>query len=79
MRRVLAILTVTLCATTSAPALAAPGDLDPSFGGDGRAVARFHTDGFGSAAALDAAGRFVVAGPGGRRWRFALARFLPRR
>jgi uncharacterized delta-60 repeat protein len=64
-----------MAAATATPAVAATGDLDPAFGGDGVSVARFHPDGFGEASELDAEGRLVVAGSG--RAHVALARFLP--
>ena len=67
------------CATIGVfahPALAAPGDLDPSFAGDGVLTSRFG-DMHGLAIQRD--GRIVVAGVrvSHRRWRFALARYRP--
>lgn len=74
MQRVLSITAVLLWA--AAAAVAAPGDLDPEFGGDdGVAFARFPRSAFASSAALDPLGRLVVASGGGARTEFA--RFLP--
>lgn len=60
-----------------------PGDLDPTFGGDGRVVTNFplalDTQDFGQAVALDASGRIVVAGFTDNHLSedFAVARFSP--
>jgi uncharacterized delta-60 repeat protein len=52
-------------------ALAAPGDLDPSFGGDGMATADLSGANHGRGMAIDGAGRIVVVGNA------ALVRFNP--
>jgi uncharacterized delta-60 repeat protein len=54
---------------------AAPGDLDPTFSGDGLAYATFADGAQGFAGALAADGSFVVAGHAGPR--LAVARFTP--
>ncbi|WP_328792837.1 MULTISPECIES: delta-60 repeat domain-containing protein [unclassified Streptomyces] len=54
-------------------ALAAPGDLDPSFDTDGRATADFGGTDEGRAMALPADGRIMVAGRTGGD--FVLARY----
>ena len=46
----------------SAPALAAPGDLDPTFGGDGRVITRIRHETMANAVAIQPDGRIVVAG-----------------
>ncbi|WP_217923452.1 hypothetical protein [Miltoncostaea oceani] len=77
MARNAAVAAVAL-ALTAAPALAAPGDLDPSFDGDGRLLIDF--DGSGNDAAWDVAvqpdGRIVLAGSGGSGGDFTVARLL---
>ena len=74
MRRALRAAPVLVIALT-ASALAAPGDLDPSFGGDGLAVVDFRNGGQGFAAARGDDGTFVIGGHAGMR--LALARLLP--
>jgi uncharacterized delta-60 repeat protein len=69
------LLVTALLVLAATPSVAATGDLDPTFGGDGVSVAKFRDGGSGLAVALDPEGRLVVAGRGGSR--FALARFLP--
>ncbi|HEX9377081.1 MAG TPA: hypothetical protein VGB19_12685 [Actinomycetota bacterium] len=80
-----AVLTVAFAAAvvsgTIQPASADPGDLDPSFDGDGQAVAEFAVGSSGaSAVALQADGKILV---GGYIWlsdtdkAFALVRFRP--
>jgi uncharacterized delta-60 repeat protein len=64
-----------------APAQAAPGDLDPTFSGDGKALMSFGASDYGRDVALQPDGKIVVvggsyAGAGGTH-RFALARFNP--
>jgi uncharacterized delta-60 repeat protein len=60
--------------TWTSPALASAGDLDPTFGGDGRVTTNF-TNGFDNAAGVTIStnGRIVVAGSADER--FALARY----
>jgi uncharacterized delta-60 repeat protein len=61
------------------PAVAAAGDLDTTFGGDGRVVTGFAGSAGGSAVAVQADGKVVVAGtvfPGDVQ-KFALARYEP--
>jgi uncharacterized delta-60 repeat protein len=75
MRLATVAVVVTLSVPLAPPAVAAPGDLDPSFGGDGKV-----TTSFGSGAALASGvviqpdGKMVVAGGAGDHT-FALARF----
>ena len=71
--RAVPIVAIALALTTSA--FAAPGDLDPSFGGDGLAVVDFRNGGQGFAAARGDDGTFVIGGHAGMR--LALARLLP--
>jgi uncharacterized delta-60 repeat protein len=54
-------------------ALAAGGELDPSFGRDGRVTTRFSADASGSAVAIQTDGKIVAAGGAGAG--FALARY----
>jgi uncharacterized delta-60 repeat protein len=72
--RILFLLALLLIVAPS-PVLAAPGDLDTSFGGDGKVTTNF-TSRFDAASALaiQADGRIVAAGSSGGR-RFALARY----
>jgi uncharacterized delta-60 repeat protein len=56
-----------------ASALAAGGDLDTSFGGDGRVTTSFSADASASAVAIQADGKIVAAGGAGAE--FALARY----
>jgi uncharacterized delta-60 repeat protein len=68
-----------LVASSARPALAAPGDLDTAFGGDGKVTTNF-TSGFDGAAgmAIQTDGKIVAAGGTGRGGgRFALARYNP--
>ena len=75
-RSLVPVFAVFLLVLASTPAPAAAGDLDPTFGGDGVAIARFRGGALGRAAAVDAEGRLIVAGSAGRG-RTAVARFLP--
>jgi uncharacterized delta-60 repeat protein len=62
------------------PVAAAAGDLDTTFGGDGRVVTGFAGDASGFAAAIQADGKIVAAGelfPEGVESKFALARYRP--
>lgn len=71
------LLALLLTALATRPALAAPGDLDTSFSGDGKTTLNF-TSGhdFGWTAAVDSSNRIVVAGEAaGFGYRFAIARF----
>jgi uncharacterized delta-60 repeat protein len=69
------LLAVLLALTLDSAVLAIPGDLDTSFGGDGKVSTNF-TSGFdgASALAIQADGRIVAAGTSGGR-KFALARY----
>jgi hypothetical protein len=75
----LAILACAVLALPSA-ALAQPGSLDTSFGGDGRVTTDFNSKAdFGAAVAIQADGNIVLAGGSG--WdrpnpNFAVARYL---
>ena len=70
-----------LVALTASAALAAAGDLDPTFGGDGEVITHFtrSSDDFASAVALQSNGKIVAAGSslpsGDSRGRFAVARY----
>ncbi|MFE1547724.1 calcium-binding protein [Streptomyces sp. NPDC058718] len=70
-----AVLAATLVLALPGAALAAPGDLDPTFGPDGRVTTAFPGYAEGHDIARQADGKLVVAGlsEGG----FALARYLP--
>ena len=63
---------------SAAPALGAPGQLDATFGGDGRVVTNL-TDGFDSAkgVAIQPDGKIVAVGLAGEFGRFGLARYKP--
>lgn len=63
-RRLLSLLAATAAALAMLPALASAdaGDLDPSFGGDGRATIDVLSNDFGFGAALDPDGRILIAG-----------------
>jgi uncharacterized delta-60 repeat protein len=61
-------------------AVAAPGDLDPTFGGDGKVTTRFDGDAEGWAVAIQPDGKIVVAGnaprtPRSLAQKFAVARY----
>jgi uncharacterized delta-60 repeat protein len=74
-RGLFALLTAWLTLVSLAPpAFAAPGDLDPSFGGDGKVITNF-SPGLdeGNDVAIQADGKVVVAG--GAAGRFAVARY----
>jgi uncharacterized delta-60 repeat protein len=80
-RRLLVLLTsLALCATASVDALAAPGDLDSTFGSPaGRARVDFGGDELGQAVAVQPDAKIVVAGASdvGGSQDFALARLGP--
>jgi uncharacterized delta-60 repeat protein len=64
-----------LSAALASPALAAPGDLDTSFGGDGRVTTNFTANFDGAeGVAIQADGKIVAAGTSGGK-RFGLARY----
>src|ERR671919_166287 len=69
------LFAVLLALTLDSSVLAIPGDLDTSFGGDGKVSTNF-TSGFdgASALAIQADGRLVAAGTAAGR-KFALARY----
>jgi uncharacterized delta-60 repeat protein len=73
-----AALASALTASSASPALAAPGDLDTTFGGDGKVTTNF-TRGFdaANAVAIQADGKIVAAGVATDGRRFALARNNP--
>ena len=62
-----------LTALSARPALAASGDLDTTFGGDGKVVTHFQDGGSASGVAIQADGKVVAVGSAGGR--FALARY----
>ena len=75
----LVVLAASLFGATSAKA--APGDLDPTFSGDGKALTSIGVSSYGNDVAVQADGKIVVvggsdAGAGGTT-RFALTRFMP--
>ena len=69
--RTLALLSASMLAT--APAGATPGDLDPTFSGDGRQTTDFGGGGGAQGVAIQDDGKIVVVG--GSQGHFALARF----
>lgn len=69
-------LVAAIVLAAAAPAAADPGDLDPSFDGDGIASTSVRrAGGYPSAVAIQADGRIVLAGPSGDA--FVLVRFEP--
>jgi uncharacterized delta-60 repeat protein len=62
---------------SASPALAAPGDLDPTFSDDGKVTANFTSGRDGASdVAIQADGKIVAAGrASGRGGRFALVRY----
>ena len=58
-------------------ACAAPGDLDPTFGGDGKVTTHFEGGGGAQGVAIQADGKIVAVGGAGKPFRFALARYMP--
>jgi uncharacterized delta-60 repeat protein len=64
---------VGLTAMSVSPAFAASGDLDTTFGGDGKVVTHFQDGGSASGVAVQADGKVVAVGSAGGR--FALARY----
>jgi uncharacterized delta-60 repeat protein len=74
--RVAVVLACVAIGVWAGPAMAAAGDLDRTFAGDGKLTSRF---GDMRALAIQRDGRIVVAGVRvvGTRWMFALARHLP--
>lgn len=64
-----------LAAAALSAVLVAPGDLDPSFSGDGRQLTDFGGDDHATGVAIQADGRIVAAGT--RDGDFALARYQP--
>ncbi|MFL5797936.1 MAG: delta-60 repeat domain-containing protein [Actinomycetota bacterium] len=71
--RVALVLAGALTAMWAAPALAASGDLDATFGGDGKVVTHFEGGGSAGGVAIQADGKVVAAGSTGGR--FAVARY----
>ncbi len=76
MAKLILASALTLVATASA-VLAAPGDLDTTFGGDGKVTTRFNAWAAARDVAVQADGKIVAVGQadGGRRARFAIARY----
>jgi uncharacterized delta-60 repeat protein len=72
------VLAVSLALAGAHPALAAAGDLDPSFDGDGKVTTSMGADAAGASVAIQADDRIVVAGQAtvGGRSRFALTRYV---
>jgi uncharacterized delta-60 repeat protein len=82
LRKTLSVLlpASALAATLASSALAAAGDLDNSFSGNGKAMTDFtvNRNDFAGGVAIQADGKIVVAGRAGRNGgRFALARYRP--
>src|SRR4051794_3242389 len=74
------VAVLVLCFAFSTVAKAAPGDLDPTFSGDGKQTTAFGGGASGaSTVAIQPDGKIVVAGNvlGSGGYRFALARFNP--
>ena len=78
---VLASIAVAASLAAVGAAIAAPGDLDPSFSGDGKLVFDVADTGRADAIAVDSNGRIIVAGtvnpPGADTGDFGVARFSP--
>src|SRR5512134_887122 len=77
-RAALAILAGLFTVLGAVPAVAAPGDLDPSFGTAGTVTTSFAGGGFASAVAIQGDGKSVVAGSaagGSGEGEFAVARY----
>jgi uncharacterized delta-60 repeat protein len=75
MRRLKAALIAVISLLVAAGAYAAPGDLDPSFGGDGKVTTNFRIDAFSSEAygvAVQSDGKIIAGGGYGS---FALVRY----
>jgi uncharacterized delta-60 repeat protein len=73
-----ALLAVTLLCAFAGPATGAPGDLDTSFGGDGRVVSTFPEESRGNAVVVQPDESIVVAGSFGLNApAFAISRWLP--
>jgi uncharacterized delta-60 repeat protein len=72
------VLGVMLALAGAGPALAAAGDLDPSFDGDGKVTTSMGTGAAGAAVAIQADDGIVVAGQVtmGGHYRFAVTRYL---
>ena len=75
----LAVLAVALlCAAAPTPAWAAGGDLDPSWGGDGKVFTSVYGYfSYSNDVAIQPDGRIVAVGFTGRRESFAIVRYLP--
>jgi uncharacterized delta-60 repeat protein len=75
------VATFVLIVGIATPAVAAPGDLDPSFGGDGQVTTDFGKRATGLDIAVQPDGRIIVAGkskaPGSDDTDFAAVRYLP--
>ena len=78
--RKIVVLALALLLAAAPLVVAAPGDLDPSFDGDGKATTDFGgNEDYGDAVVLDSTGRIVVAGktgPYGSAY-FGLVRYNP--
>jgi len=73
-----AVLACVLVVVEAGPALAAPGDLDPSFGTGGTVTTAFTGGGFASAVAIQGDGKIVVVGSAAGssgKGEFAVARY----
>jgi uncharacterized delta-60 repeat protein len=79
MSRRATALAVALLITTTAPAAAAPGDLDTSFSGDGFDTQNVFNEDCGRDVAVAPDGKIVVAGSceGGLQTAFSVMRYLP--
>lgn len=73
------VLAASLLATV--PAQAAPGDLDPTFSGDGKQLTSIRVSAYGNGVAIQSDGKIVAAGGSyagaGGTHDFALARYMP--
>jgi len=73
-----ALVCMLIVLAEAGPAVAAPGDLDPSFGAGGTVTTSFAGGGFASAVAIQGDGKIVVAGSaagGSGQGEFAVARY----
>jgi uncharacterized delta-60 repeat protein len=73
----LTVALVALVALFAGPALAAPGDLDPSFSGDGKTTIDYGGDDAANAVAVQPDGKIVLVGRGNANVDFAITRLNP--
>jgi uncharacterized delta-60 repeat protein len=76
-RAAMVVSIVVALAASAGVAHAAPGDLDPSFDGDGRKTIDYGGEDYASAVAVQPDGKIVLAGSGGPNGDFAVTRLNP--